>query len=84
MIDSTTIHTPAGPLSILVGPNGAVRAAGFTPDPHDLLQLVHPRLREPLRPRADLGPVTAAVLSYLDGDVTAIDAVPVEQHSDGA
>jgi methylated-DNA-[protein]-cysteine S-methyltransferase len=84
MIDSTMIHTPAGPLSILVGPSGAVRAAGFTADPRDLLPLVHPRLREPLRPRPDLGPVTAAVAFYLDGDLTAIDTVPVEQHSDGA
>jgi methylated-DNA-[protein]-cysteine S-methyltransferase len=83
MIDSTTIETPAGPLSILVGPNGAVRAAGFTADPHDLLPLVHPRLREPLRTRSDLGPVTTAVASYLDGDLTAIDGVPVEQHTEG-
>lgn len=83
MIDSTTIHTPAGPLSILVGPSGAVRAAGFTPDPQALLPLVHPRLREQLRHRSDLGPVTAAVASYLDGDLTAIDKVPVEQHTDG-
>lgn len=84
MIDSTTIQTPAGPLSILVGPNGAVRAAGFTPDPQDLLPLVHPRLREPLRAHSDLGSVTTAVASYLDGDLTAIDSVPVEQHTDGA
>jgi methylated-DNA-[protein]-cysteine S-methyltransferase len=83
MIDSTTIRTPAGPLSILVGPRGAVRAAGFTSDPHALLALIHPRLREPLRPRGDLGPVTAAVTSYLDGDLAAIDGVPAEQHTDG-
>jgi methylated-DNA-[protein]-cysteine S-methyltransferase len=83
MIDSTTTHTPAGPLSILVGPSGAVRAAGFTSDPQALLPLMHPRLREPLRPRSDLGPVTTAVASYLTGDVAAIDDVPVEQHTDG-
>ena len=29
-IDSTVIDTPAGPLSVLAGPDGAVRAAGFT------------------------------------------------------
>ena len=84
MIDSATIPTPAGPLSVLVGSDGAVRAAGFTPDPQALLPLVHPRLREPLRPRSALGPITTAVAAYLDGDLTAIDHVPVEQHTDGA
>ncbi len=83
-IDSAVIDTPAGPLSVLVGPDGAVRAAGFTADPQVLLALIHPALRAPLRERPDLGPVTAAVAAYLDGDLTAIDAVPVEQHTGGA
>ncbi|MEH0845296.1 methylated-DNA--[protein]-cysteine S-methyltransferase [Micromonospora sp. CPCC 205711] len=83
-IDSTVIDTPAGPLSVLAGPDGAVRAAGFTPDPATLLPLVHPSLRGEIRHRADLGPVTAAVTAYLDGDLTAIDAVPVTQHTGGA
>ncbi|MFI6260763.1 methylated-DNA--[protein]-cysteine S-methyltransferase [Micromonospora sp. NPDC051006] len=82
-IDSAVLATPAGPLSILTGPDGAVRAAGFTPDPLTLLPLVHPTLRAPLRQRTDLGPVSAAVRSYLDGDLTAIDAVPVEQRTGG-
>ncbi|MER6594345.1 methylated-DNA--[protein]-cysteine S-methyltransferase [Micromonospora purpureochromogenes] len=83
-IDSTVIDTPTGPLSILAGPDGAVRAAGFTPAPENLLPLMHPSLRGELRHRADLGPVTVAVRSYLDGDLTAIDGVPVRQHSGGA
>ncbi|RLP95411.1 methylated-DNA--[protein]-cysteine S-methyltransferase [Micromonospora sp. CV4] len=82
-IDSTVLSTPTGPLSILAGPDGEVRAAGFTPDPAALLPLVHPTLRAPLRPRADLGPVSVAVRSYLDGDLTAIDAVPVRQSTGG-
>ncbi|MFC4017207.1 methylated-DNA--[protein]-cysteine S-methyltransferase [Micromonospora sp. GCM10011542] len=82
-IDSTVLDTPTGPLSILAGPDGAVRAAGFTPDPAALLALVHPTLRAPLRQRSDLGPVTAAVRSYLDGDLAAIDTVPVEQQTGG-
>ncbi|MEU8297632.1 methylated-DNA--[protein]-cysteine S-methyltransferase [Micromonospora sp. NPDC048909] len=82
-IDSAVLATPAGPLSILTGPDGAVRAAGFTPDPLALLPLVHPTLRAPLRQRTDLGPVSAAVRSYLDGDLAAIDAVPVEQRTGG-
>ncbi|WP_018784686.1 methylated-DNA--[protein]-cysteine S-methyltransferase [Micromonospora sp. CNB394] len=82
-VDSTVIGTPAGPLSVLAGPTGAVRAAGFTADPAALLPLIHPSLRGEPRERADLGPVTAAVRAYLDGDLAAIDAVPVEQHSGG-
>ncbi|MGK5673886.1 methylated-DNA--[protein]-cysteine S-methyltransferase [Micromonospora sp. URMC 106] len=83
MNDSTVIDTPAGPLSIVAGPDGAVRAAGFTGEPEHLLPLVHPTLRAPLRHRADLGPITAAVAAYFDGELTAIDAVPVQQHTGG-
>jgi methylated-DNA-[protein]-cysteine S-methyltransferase len=82
-MNSTTITTPAGPLTILEH-GGAVRAAGFTSNADALLPLVHPDLRDAPRPRPDLGPVTAAVLSYLDGDVTALDVVPVEQRTGGA
>jgi len=82
-IDSTVLSTPTGPLSILAGPDGDVLAAGFTPDPAALLPLIHPTLRAPLGQRTDLGPVTAAVRSYLDGDLAAIDAVPVRQHTGG-
>ncbi|MEV0727577.1 methylated-DNA--[protein]-cysteine S-methyltransferase [Polymorphospora sp. NPDC050346] len=83
-MNSSTIDTPAGPLTILASPDGAVRAAGFTTDVPALLALVHPDLRAEPRPRPDLGPVTAAVRAYLDGDLTAIDAVPVEQRTGGA
>ncbi|MCZ7427371.1 methylated-DNA--[protein]-cysteine S-methyltransferase [Micromonospora sp. WMMA1949] len=82
-VDSTVIDTPAGPLSVLAGPAGAVRAAGFTAEPAALLPLIHPRLRGELRERADLGPVTDAVRAYLDGDLAAIDAIAVEQHTGG-
>lgn len=81
-MNTTTSPTPAGPLTVLAGPDGAVRAAGFSTDAEALLALVHPTLREPIRPMADLGPITAAVTSYLNGDLTAIDEVPVEQHTD--
>ena len=83
-MNSTTIQTPAGPFTILASDEGAVRAAGWTTNVDDLLTLVHPSLREDPRPRPDLGPVTDALLSYLDGDVTAIDAIPVEQRTDGS
>ncbi|HEY0697593.1 MAG TPA: methylated-DNA--[protein]-cysteine S-methyltransferase [Micromonospora sp.] len=83
-LDSGTVDPPAGPLTVDVSPAGAVRAAGFGTDIDALLALMHPGLRGPVRTRSDLGAVTAAVRRYLDGDLTAIDAVPVEQHTGGA
>lgn len=82
-LNSSTLATPTGPLTILTGPDGRVRAAGFTADIEPLLAVVHPSLRAPVRPRADLGAVTVAVRSYLDGELTAIDEVPVEQYTGG-
>jgi methylated-DNA-[protein]-cysteine S-methyltransferase len=65
----------------------AARAAGFTADAADLLPLIHPSLRAGLadqpRHRPDLGPISTATAAYLDGDLTAIDVVPVEQHTSG-
>jgi methylated-DNA-[protein]-cysteine S-methyltransferase len=83
-MNSTTIATPVGPFTILASGAGAVRAAGFTTDVGRLLALVHPALREEPRPRPDLGLVSDAVMSYLDGDLTAIDGVPVEQRTGGS
>ena len=80
-----TIPTPAGPFTVVVSDAGTVRASGFTADVEELLALIHPALRDGPPERVDdLGPVTAAVRSYLDGDLTAIDGVPVEQRTDGA
>lgn len=81
---STTISTPAGPFTILASPAGAVRAAGFTGDDTTLLPLIHPSLRGTVRSRAELGPISEAVRRYLDGDLAAIDDVPVEQRTGGA
>jgi methylated-DNA-[protein]-cysteine S-methyltransferase len=83
MMQHSTIDTPAGPFTYLVSSGGAVRAAGFTTDVEPLLALVHPGLREETRPAADAGAVGGAVRSYLDGDLTALDAVAVEQRSGG-
>jgi methylated-DNA-[protein]-cysteine S-methyltransferase len=85
-MNTTTISTPAGPLTVLEH-GGAVRAAGFTADPADLLPLIHPSLRAGLadrpRHRPDLGPISTAMAAYLDGDLTAIDDVAVEQQAGG-
>ncbi|HEX5543070.1 MAG TPA: methylated-DNA--[protein]-cysteine S-methyltransferase [Micromonospora sp.] len=82
-VNSTTLSTPAGPLTIVVSAAGSVRAAGFTTDLEELLSVVHPALRGPVHPRPDLGRVTTAVRSYLAGDLTAIDEIPVEQQTGG-
>jgi methylated-DNA-[protein]-cysteine S-methyltransferase len=79
----TTMTTPTGPLTMILSDDGAVRATGFTTDVDALLGLIHPALVEPTEPVADAGAVSTAVRSYLDGDLTALDAVPVEQRTDG-
>ena len=84
MLQYQTMTTPAGPLTVVADDEGAVRATGFTDDVSALLALIHPTLREEAAPADDLGPATAAVQSYLDGDLTAIDDVAVEQYSGGA
>ncbi|MHA7277973.1 methylated-DNA--[protein]-cysteine S-methyltransferase [Arthrobacter sp. HLT1-21] len=80
----TTVHTPDGPFTILEQ-DGAVLASGWTVDLGDLTGQVHPALRPAEAPRqvdpAELGPITAAVTAYYDGDVGAIDSVTVRQVS---
>ncbi|MET8146927.1 methylated-DNA--[protein]-cysteine S-methyltransferase [Actinoplanes sp. NPDC049668] len=83
MMWHTTIDTPAGPFTYLVSDAGAVRASGFTAEIGELVPLVHAGLREETRPAASPGPVGDAVRSYLDGDLTAIDDVVVEQRTGG-
>jgi methylated-DNA-[protein]-cysteine S-methyltransferase len=76
-----TIDTPAGPFT-LVEADGAVLASGWTADVEDLLGLIHSTLRPTeLVRRADLGDLSKAVIRYHEGDLTAIDAVPVRQLS---
>jgi methylated-DNA-[protein]-cysteine S-methyltransferase len=82
MLHYSTLDTPTGPFTLLVSDAGAVRAAGFTPDVGELLPLIHPDLVEETRPAADGGPA-AAVMSYLEGDLAALDEVAVEQRIGG-
>jgi methylated-DNA-[protein]-cysteine S-methyltransferase len=83
MLKHHTMSTPAGPLTVVMSRTGAVRAAGFTESADDLLPLIHPRLREQAEPADDIGTVAAAINAYFDGDLTAIDEVPVEQQTSG-
>lgn len=82
MLQYSTLDTPIGPFTVVVSEAGAVRAAGFTADAGELLPLIHPQLIEEARP-ADAGAVGAAVRSYFDGDLAALDDVPVEQRIGG-
>jgi methylated-DNA-[protein]-cysteine S-methyltransferase len=79
---SSTVDTPAGPFTMLAT-DDAVLASGWTTDIGALAPLVHRDLKPGTQPqqRADLGPFTKAVLAYLDGDLDAIDEVPVRQRS---
>ena len=83
MLHHTTMDTPAGPLTIVVSDAGAVRASGFTTEVDELLALIHPDLLDETRPTADIGRVGAAVRSYFDGELDALDEVPVEQRTGG-
>jgi methylated-DNA-[protein]-cysteine S-methyltransferase len=83
MLKYRTTDTPTGPLTIVVGETGGVRAAGFTADVGELLPLIHPKLRADARPDDDIGPVSGHVRSYFEGDLTALDRVVVEQLAGG-
>lgn len=74
---TTTIRSPTGPFTIIAS-DDAVYASGWTDDPDRLLRLIAPRLRpRQLNATRDLGPFTKAARAYFDGDVRAIDPVPV-------
>lgn len=83
MLKHHTMSTPAGPLTVVMSRADAVRAAGFTASADDLLSLIHPRLREEAEPADDIGTVGEAITAYFEGDLTAIDEVPVEQETGG-
>jgi methylated-DNA-[protein]-cysteine S-methyltransferase len=83
MLQYSTMDSPIGPFTFVVADTGAVRASGFTDQVGELLALIHPSLAEETRLAADGGLVGEAVRSYFDGELTAIDAVPVEQHIGG-
>lgn len=68
-----TVPTPPGPVTIVATDLGVVRAAGFTTDIRELLAGADPRSRP------DLGDITKAVRAYVEGDLTAVDDIPVEQ-----
>jgi len=77
----STLTTPAGPFTI-IATDDAVLASGWTADANDLLRVIHRSLRPTaLIERTDLGEFTRAATAYHDGDLHAIDAIPVRQTS---
>lgn len=77
-----TTTTPAGPFTAIVDDDGAVLASGWTSSADELRLLIHPSLRPlALRGLQSLGPVSAAIAKYHQGELTAIDDVPVRQQS---
>lgn len=77
LVAQCTLDTPVGPLS-LVSEGEALAAGGFCP-PDVLAARLTPTQRDELRIRADLGPLSRAVISYLAGQLDALDAIPVIQ-----
>jgi methylated-DNA-[protein]-cysteine S-methyltransferase len=89
MIRATVLDTPIGPLALLER-DGALVASGFTADPRELHARLHPSLRrggrsgqvgwgdtDNLVTAPDLGDISKAHEAYFDGDLTALDALPV-------
>lgn len=73
-----TVDTADGPFTIVANPDGAVLASGWTSDADAAVARIHPSLRPGSLRRAELS-AAAAARAYYDGDLAAIDEVPVEQ-----
>jgi methylated-DNA-[protein]-cysteine S-methyltransferase len=74
MIDATTVATPVGDLALLAR-DDVIVAAGF-----GVIAEMAARLDDDeLVMRDDLGRLSAAVAAYVDGDLTALDDLPVSQ-----
>jgi methylated-DNA-[protein]-cysteine S-methyltransferase len=73
-LDATTLTTPTGELA-LIARDDVIVAAGFTS-----LEVMAARLRdEQLEVHRDLGRLSTAMTAYFDGDLHAIDDLPVDQ-----
>ena len=78
---ATVVDTPIGPLSLLTH-GGQLIAGGFTAQPAVMYARLAPPLRaltlEPADP-ADLPWLAKPVAAYFDGDLRALDKIPVYQ-----
>jgi methylated-DNA-[protein]-cysteine S-methyltransferase len=82
-MSTMTLTTPIGPLTVIAR-GDTVLAAGFTEDREQLLGLMHPALRDDAESDdPGTGRIAAAVSAYFDGELSAIDAIVVDQRSGG-
>lgn len=72
-----TLDTPDGPFTLLEV-DGTVLASGWTADPEAILGRLRPGAR-PIVTASGRTDAADAVAAYYDGDLSAIDAVPVRQ-----
>jgi methylated-DNA-[protein]-cysteine S-methyltransferase len=76
-----TFDTKIGPFTAVVDADGAVLASGWTASLDELLPQIHPSLRPAELVQGDLGPVGDAITRYHDGELSAVEDVPVRQRS---
>lgn len=77
----STVPTSIAPFTTIVDDDGAVLASGWTADVDELVPVIHPALRPTALVEGDIGVVGAAIRRYHDGDLSAVDDVPVRQRS---
>jgi methylated-DNA-[protein]-cysteine S-methyltransferase len=77
-IATAMLDTPIGPLSVLAH-GAALVGAGFTGDPGELHARLHPSLRPLPLAAAELPWLVKPLRDYFDGDLAAIDGLPVHQ-----
>ena len=74
---ASTMPTPIGPLTILTA-DGRVCAGGFTDDVRQIGVFRGKLLRPlPIEMVEHLGPITDALTAYFEGDLKALDRIPV-------
>lgn len=79
---ASTVDTPIGPFTAMVAEDGVLLAAGWTAEIAELMRPMSSALRPTTYTvRPDLGPVTAAIRAYHDGQLDAVDEIEVRQQS---
>src|SRR3954469_6254293 len=77
-LQAAVVDTPVGPLAVVTD-EGTVVASGFGSLDDEVGRLPHALRERGVQRRDSLGAVTDAIRAYLDGDVDALEAVPVRQ-----